>query len=727
MTGEVNRDRPGQGPGAQTDEEIETRARELLAQMSLDEEIAMMSGDADFWTGFAKTFSGDFSQNRWPAGGAVPRLGIDGILYSDGPRGVVSPDATTFPVAMARGATWDPEMEERVGNAIGRELRARGLNTIGSVCINVLRHPSWGRSQETFGEDTHHLGILGAAHTRGLQRHVMACVKHYACNSIEEARFKVDVTVDERALREVYLPHFKRVVDEGVASVMSAYNSVNGEWCGQNRRLLGDILKDEWGFDGFVVTDFIFGVRDGKKAALAGLDLDMPFRNVVALALPGLMESGEVPVGVVHEAALRLLRQQLRFTEGADGPDGYGEEVVASQEHRRLALDVARRSIVLLKNDNEVLPLKGVRRLAVIGRLASIPNTGDHASSDGRPPYIITPLQGLRNALGDGVEIVHDDGSDPVRAVEITRGADAAVCVVGNDWRDEGEYLAPADIENMTSLFPTPTEEEKPIANGILEAFSGALEGGPDSNGGDREPLTLHPEDEALVRAVTAANPKTIVALMSGGALITESWREEVPAILMLWYPGMEGGNAFADVLTGRVNPSGKLPCTFPKRAEDLPFFDKDATEITYDLWHGYRKLDRDGAEPAFHFGFGLSYTTFEYDNLRLERDSLNPDDTLAATVDVTNAGDVAGEEVVQLYVAARGSAVERAPKELKAFARVPLSPDETRTVRLEVPVEDLAHYDTESGWVVEPITYEIAVARSAGDAEALRATVQVG
>jgi beta-glucosidase len=244
--------------------------------------------------------------------------------------------------------------------------------------------------------------------------------------------------------------------------------------------------------------------------------------------------------------------------------------------------------------------------------------------------------------------------------------------------------------------------------------------------GGDRTRLTLHPDDEALIQAVAAANPRTVVAIMAGSAVITEAWRDRVPAILMLWYPVIEGGNALADVLLGQVNPSGKLPCIFPARAEDLPAFDKDATAIVYDLWHGYRKLDRDGVVAAFPFGFGLSYTTYAYGNLHLAQTQVGVGDTLSATLDVTNTGGMAGEEIVQLYVAAHGSAVARAPKELKAFARVPLAPGETRRVRLDVPVADLAYYAPGQGWVVEPIDYEVIVGRHAGDVDALRARFHV-
>ena len=245
--------------------------------------------------------------------------------------------------------------------------------------------------------------------------------------------------------------------------------------------------------------------------------------------------------------------------------------------------------------------------------------------------------------------------------------------------------------------------------------------------GGDRERLSLNPLDEALIQAVTAANPKTVVAVMAGSAVIMEAWREQAAAILMLWYPGMEGGHALADVLFGRVNPSGRLPCVFPARAEDLPVFDRDATAITYDLWHGYRKMERDGAAPAFPFGFGLSYSRFEYASLRLAKDQLSASDGLEATVDVTNVSDRPGEEVVQLYVAAIASKVERAPKELKAFARAALGPGETRAVRLVVPVAELAYYDEGAAdWVVESIAYAAIVGRHSLDPGALRAAFTV-
>lgn len=706
---------------ALSDAQIDARARALFSQLTLDEKIKMMSGDLAFWPGTLEMMSGGYARHPWVAG-AVPRLGIPGVRFSDGPRGVMMAGATTFPVSMARGATFDPDLEERIGDVIGRELRAMGANFFGGVCINLLRHPAWGRAQETYGEDPIHLGTFGAALARGVQRHVMACAKHYALNSMENARFSVDVTIAPRPLHEIYLRHFKRAVDEGVAAIMSAYNSVNGEWCGQNYPLLTGILKQQWGFQGFIMTDFVWGMRDSKKAALAGQDVEMPFAMHHARHLKRLVERGEVPQERVDDAALRVLRQQVRFAQGRD-PQDYPLEVVGCAAHRQVAREAAEKSIVLLKNEGGLLPLKNIKKLAVIGRLTDTPNTGDGGSSNTYPAYVITPLAGLREALNGQVEMVYDDGSDPARAAQAASSADAVVMVVGYTSQDEGEFVSAESMQDLTKLYPPPTEEEKPIAEAMM---SGMPLDDAMPPGGDRKSLTLRPEDEALIRVVANANPRTVVAMMGGSAIITESWRGQVPAILMLWYPGMEGGRAFADILVGKVNPSGKLPCVFAARAEDLPYYDMNAKAITYDLWHGYRKLERDGTIPAFPFGYGLSYTTFRLANLRLDRAALGQKDALAATLEVTNTGSAAGETVVQCYVAVPGSRVERAPKELKAFQRVALQPGESRAVRVEIPTADLAYYDEQQGWTVEPADYVLIVGQHSLDPDALRAGFKV-
>jgi beta-glucosidase len=703
-----------------SDTQIDARARELVDQLTLDEKIKMMSGDLPFWTGMADMVGGGYADHPWVSG-AVPRLGIPGIRFADGPRGVVMDGGTTFPVSMGRGATFDPELEERVGDVIGRELRAMGGNFFGGVCINLLRHPAWGRAQETYGEDPMHLGEFGAALARGVQKHVMACAKHYALNSMENARFSVDVTIEPRPLHEIYLRHFKRVVDEGVASIMSAYNSVNGEWCGQNYTLLREILKEQWGFQGFVMTDFMFGMRDSKKAVLAGQDVEMPFDMIHKQHLRGLVECGEVPIQCIEEAALRVLRQEIRFAQGRD-PQDYPLEVAGCEMHRQVAREAAEKAIVLLKNEGGLLPLKAVKQLAVIGKLAAVSNTGDGGSSNTRPAYVITPLQGLQEALQEQVEIVYEDGGDLAQAVQVASEADVVVVVVGYTDQDEGEYVSPDSMNELAKNFPTPTADEMTIAQAMMVKM-GVTNSVPNAmpSGGDRKYLTLSPTDEALIRTVAAVNPRTIVAMMGGSAIITENWRAQVPAILMLWYPGMEGGHAFADILLGRVNPSGKLPCVFAARPEDLPYYDMNAKAITYDLWHGYRKLERDGVVPAFPFGFGLSYTSFEFSNLRLVEASLSKEGTVIATIDVTNCGPVPGDTVVQCYVSVIASRVERATKELKAFQRIGMNPGETKTVKVEIPVKELAYYDPQEGWTVEPSVYTLIAGQHSLDDQALR------
>jgi beta-glucosidase len=709
-------------PGTEiSNEQLENAVSELLAELTLDEKLGMMDADTPFWPGMVEMMGGGYANHTWDAG-VVPRLNIPGMRFADGPRGLVMDGGTTFPVSMARGATWDPGLEERIGDVIGRELRAMGGTLFGGVCINLLRHPAWGRAQETYGEDPYHLGEMGAALTRGVQKHAMACAKHYALNSIENARFKVDVTISPRALHEIYLPHFKRVVDEGIAAIMSAYNSVNGEWCGQNKILLTDILKEQWGFDGYVLTDFIFGMRDAKKAALAGLDMEMPFQMHYHQHLKQLVESGEVQLEKIDQAVSRLMRQQFRFLQAAS----YDAEVVGCQVHCAVAREAAQKSIVLLKNKGDLLPLKAVQKIAVIGKLADTPNTGDDGSSDTRSAYVVTPFQGIQAALEGQAEVLFDDGSDLERANTVAKKADVVILVVGYNHKDEGEFLNPDTVAELARYFPSPTPDEMQFAQALMQA-SQQQDEMVILSGGDRDKLTLHAHDETLIQEIAAVNPQTVVTVMGGSAVIMESWREKVPAILMLWYPGMEGGHALADVLMGQINPSGKLPFIIPKSAEDLPFFDRDATEIEYDLWHGYRKLERDGHTSAFPFGFGLSYTCYEYASLTLAKDKLNPSETLHVSLDVSNTGAQVGDEIIQLYTSAIGSRVERAPKELKAFARITLQPGETRRVHLDVPVSRLAYYDEGlADFVVELIEYEIFVGAHSADEQALKARFSV-
>jgi beta-glucosidase len=691
--------------------------RTTLEQMTLEEKLAAMSGSTPFWAGLADMLSGGYNRHTWDAG-KLERLGIRGIQFTDGPRGVVIGQTTTFPVSMARGATWDVALERRIGEAVGLEARAVGANLFGGVCINLLRHPAWGRAQETYGEDSFHVGEFGVALTQGVQsQQVMACVKHFALNSMENARFRVNVLATPRALHEVYLPHFKRTVEAGAACVMSAYNKVNGQWAGHSSELLTDFLKTRWGFEGFVVTDWIFGMRDSLEAVLGGQDLEMPFLMHHAQHLHRLVQQGHIPESRIDDAVGRMIKMQERFPAPP-----VKASVLACDEHVALAREAAQKSIVLLKNE-ATLPLAPQHRLALIGHLANTPNTGDGGSSQTVSPHVITPLEGIPTQFAD---VLYDDGSNLESAQVVAKSADVAVLVVGYTKEDEGEFVSPDATSGLRDLYPKPkTPEEVQIASAVAQGLAArAAATGAFSLGGDRRSLRLRPEDEALILAVSRVQPKTIVVLMSGSAVLMNAWQDRVAGILMLWYPGMEGGHALADVLSGAVNPSGKLPFSIAQEAEDYPFFDADASEIEYDLWHGYRKLERDGVEAAYPFGFGLSYTTYKYQNLMLE----NRHDVVKLSLEVHNTGAVNGEEVVQVYVAAHNSKVERAKKELKAFARVAVAAGQARLVQLEVKHADLGYFDQASNdFVLEPLEYEFIVARHSADTQALRARLRLG
>jgi beta-glucosidase len=687
----------------------EEAAARLLGQLRPEEKLGLLDGDEPFWPGLP-AMMGEGYNLRPIVAGAVARLGVPGIRFSDGPRGCVMGNATAFPVPMARGATWDPALEERIGDAIGAEVRALGGNFFGGVCINLLRHPAWGRAQETYGEEPALLGAMGAALCRGVQRHVMACVKHYACNSMENARFTVDVRVAEDVLHEVYLPHFRTVVDAGVAAVMSAYNSVNGQWCGQNRVLLTEILRDEWGFDGVVISDFIWGLRDPVASLAAGLDVEMPFAQQRAGSLPGAAKWTDV-----DRAALRILATQLRFSAAVTAPPP-DREVVASPEHRALAREAAARAAVLLRNEpihgRPVLPLDAatIRRIAVVGTLADVPNTGDRGSSDVRAPEVVTPLAGLGAALPD-VDVVHHDGADAAAAAELARGADVAVVVVGYTAADEGEYVGPFDPA-LAVLYP-PSDD--PAA---LDDLARVWDSGPQAIGGDRTSLRLHPGDEALIREVARANARTVAVVLAGSAVVMEPWRRDVPAILLLWYPGMEGGHALADVLFGRAEPGGRLPFAVPADEAHLAPFDRDVTVAHYDRWHGQRLLDRTGVAAAFPLGFGLSYTSFRLTDLAVEVAG----GAVAATVTVHNTGTRAGGHVVQVYGSRpAGTGLERV---LLGFARVELGAGEGRRVRVSGDGRLLARRTGPGRWRPLPGGHRIEVGSYAGDPDALVGTV---
>jgi len=693
-------------------------ARELYERLGDEERLWLLDGDEDFWHGLARFRSEGY--NRVPiVHGAIERLGIPGTRFVDGPRGCVAGAGTAFPVSVARGATWDVALEEQVGEVIGREIRAQGGNFFGGVCVNLPRHPAWGRAQETYGDDPFHLGEFGAALTRGAQRWVMACVKHYALNSMENARFSVDVSVDAATLHDVYLPHFKRIVDEGVAAVMGAYNSVNGEWCGQNSYLLTTVLRDMWDWDGITVTDFIWGMRDGGKALNAGMDLEEPFRQQRAEHLRDQLAAGETSRSMVERAGIRLMAAQLS-SYASRIPNDPPIDVMADAEARHLARTVAARSIVLLKNESvggtPLLPLDpdSIGTIAVIGRLATAPNMGDHGSSDVRPPSCATPLDGVRVAF-PGSRIVHVESDDVPAARDAAASADVAIVVAGYDAHDEGEFVGPSAVsapELFSLLPPMPDEMRTVLAD---EADVGGVGR---SHGGDRASLSLPGVDEDIIRAVAAANASTVVVLVASGAVLMESWRPQVPALMMMWYAGMEGGHALAQVLTGEHNATGRLPFAFPTSEAHLPSFDRDATAVTYDRFHGQRLLDRLGVPAAFPHGFGLSYTTFDVPSATVDAVG---EQEVRLTVRVTNTGGRDGGHVVQVYGRAR-TGPYAGESMLVGFAPAFARAGATVSVAVNVSLTPLAVWDPVHGRRVppSPSDVELEVGSHAHDPGAL-------
>ncbi len=650
--------------------DIQSYVDSVLAQLTLDEKIRVMSGNISLiGLGIDMYIHKHYNRKPYPAGG-LDRFHIPAIKFCDGPRGAVQGQSTCFPVSMARGASWDIEMEERIGRAIGREVRAHGGNYFGGVCINLLRHPAWGRAQETYGEDPYLLGEMGAALVRGVQhQNVMACAKHYAANSIENSRFKVDVHMDERTLREVYLPHFKRCVDEGAASVMGAYNKFNGDQCCESDYLLNQILKKEWGFEGFTLSDFVYGVRDAVKAVNSGMDVEMPVRTHYG-KLKKAVKSRQVPMEKIDEAVRRILTTILRFSSAPD-PESYGPQQIACEEHVKLAQEAAEKSMVLLKNEGDLLPLPfDLRKLAVFGELAAAANLGDRGSSQVFPPYTVTALQGLQQRLKDSAEILYADGADIQHACDLAAQADAVVVVAGCRPTDEGEFMDP----------------------------KGHI-------GGDRRSISLRADEISLIRAVSQVNHQVCVVLIGGSAFTMEEWRREVPAILMAWYPGMQGGTALARVLCGDVNPCGKLPFTIPQSAGDLPRFDPDAEQIEYGYYHGYTLFEKKNLPVIFSFGFGLSYTHFRYGKLKVEVNS----EGLQIMVEITNIGDRPGAEVIQVYTGENEPTVDRPVKLLRGFQKVSLMPQETQDVFFRLPLQSLAYYDPQSKeWRIDPGKYTL-------------------
>ncbi len=661
----------------------------LVAEMTVKEKIYMLSGHALLDT--LKNVIFHKRQHNYgplPAGGCK-RLGIPPILFTDGPRGVVMGSSTCLPVSMCRASTFDDDLEYRVGKLIADEAIAQGANYFAGICINLVRNPRWGRSQESYGEDPFLLGGMGVALTRAVQEEGMiACPKHYALNSIEDLRFHINVKTDDRTLHEVYLPHFKNCVEAGALSIMGAYNRYNEFYCCENQDLLNDILRDEWGFDGFVMSDFMWGVHDAEHSLRAGCDLEMMYPRSYK-RIGRMLQDGRLNITHVDRAVKNIVSVLIRTVPKIKPRE---KSVVASPEHRELAREVAEKGIVLLQN-NGVLPLSEESAVTIAGDYASEENVGDYGSSRVFSENVVTPYAGLKNVFE---RVALSQGTDVAQTIRASQESDVVVICAGSNRFMEGEYL----INTRYS------RNEKPK-----------------NSGGDRANLRLSEREVALIRAMKDAGKKVIVVLFSGCAILVEGWKGFADAIIMNYYSGDEGGTALANILSGRANPSGKLPFTVARDEADYPPFleiGQKPYEIEYGYYHGYTLFDKQGIQPAYPFGFGLSYTTFAIDNLQV----VDEGGAIRVRVDVENRGDRDGAEVVQVYVGSNGADQDRPVKLLKGYRRVALKAGEKKDISIQVNKEDLRFYNPDTTqWVLDQ-AYTLYVGNSSADAMRRRAEI---
>jgi beta-glucosidase len=669
---------------------IEARVDDLLSRMTLEEKVAMVHADSKFSTA------------------PVPRLGIPRRWMSDGPLGVredIEHDSwnaaghtddysTAMPAGICLASTWDPELAYTEGEVIGQEARARGKDIMLGPGVNIYRTPLCGRNFEYFGEDPFLSSRMAVGYIRGEQsQDVSSCVKHFALNNQEFQRGSINVEVDERALREIYLPAFRAAVQEGGTwSVMGAYNQLRGQHCCENDYLLNDILKKEWGFQGLVMSDW-GGAHDTRECVLNGLDCEMGSPqdyNHYYLAQPYLdaLKNGDLPMSGLDDKVRRNLRVMFATHVFDPGRTNGSLNTIA---HQMVSRRVAEEGIVLLKNENNLLPLDTaqIKTIAVIGENAVRLQSHYGGSSEIKSFYEITPLQGLVKRAGHDVNIIFSEGyarggsTDLVdRAVAAAKMADVVVYVGGLN-----------------------------------------KDAGGDCEGSDRRDFKLHYGQDELIQKIAAANPKTIVVLLGTPAEM-DGWVDQVPAVLQSWYPGLEGGNALAAILFGDVNPSGKLPCSIPKRLEDSPAHALGAYPgtngvVTYKegLLVGYRWFDTKNIAPQFSFGYGLSYTTFKYSNLKLIKGSDANGAIVTAQFDIQNTGDRAGAEVAQLYVHENSSDLPRPEKELKGFKRVYLQPGQTETVSIPLNQTAFGYYDpARKSWVAQKDRFKILVGSSSRD-----------
>jgi beta-glucosidase len=599
---------------------------------------------------------------------AIDRLEIPALKITNGPAGAGPGDsphpqpATALPSAMALAASWDLDLAQTFGHVAGAEAAYRGEGVMETPGLNIARVPQNGRNFEYFGEDPYLAARMGVAEIQGVQQEgVIAETKHYAANNQEADRKTINEVIAERPLREIYLPAFEAAVKEGqTGAIMCAYPSVNGQFGCENTHLLKDILRGEWAFKGFVQSDYT-ATHSTIPAALAGLDLEMKHDERYDAGMKAAITSGQLSVAVLDTMLIRRFSEMFQFGL-FDHP--LTPKPIPAEKDGAIARTIAEQSAVLLKNSENLLPLRAadLHSIAVIGPYADAAHTGGGGSSQVLPLYTVSPVQGIKNQVDAHVNVIYNDGSDPSAAAKDAASADVALLMVGNK----------------------------------------------DREGRDRPDLSLPGNQDELVSSVSAANRHTVVVLKTGGPVLMP-WLGHVGAVLEAWYPGEEDGNAVADLLFGKANPSGKLPLTFPKAESDTPahapqqYPGVNGTVVYSEgLEVGYRWYDAQQIEPLFPFGFGLSYTTFVFDHLSITRQH-DPHGPVLVSLDITNTGRRAGADVVQVYVADPSAAGE-APKQLKGFAKVSLSPGETKHVTISLDERAFSTWNIPTGqWSLIP------------------------
>ncbi len=691
--------------------EYDVEIDNLISQMTLEEKSGMLHGTSMFTTA------------------GVERLGVPELKMADGPLGVreeISRDswapagldndfATYYPAGGGLSATWNTELAYKFGFSVGEESRARDKDVLLSPAINIIRTPLGGRTYEYFTEDPFLNKQLTVPFVVGMQENdVAVCVKHYAANNQETNRDFVDVQIDERTLREIYLPAFKAAVTEANAySMMGAYNKFRGEYLCENSYMLNDILRNEWGFEGIVISDWN-AVHTSVKSLKSGLDIEMgtpkPF-NEFFLADPLIdsVKAGKISETEIDSHVKRIL--QLMHTIKSMGGKDRVAGSINTEAHFRDAYDIAAESIVLLKNDNNLLPINtsDIKTVAVIGNNAKKKNALGGFGAGVKTKREVTPLEGLQNRLPESVKINYAEGYQE-------RYAPKKEAIFGDVTQER--------VDTIDELDPKMLEEAINAAKNsdVAVIFAGSNRDF-ETEASDREDLELPFGQVELIEKVLEVNPNTIVVMIGGAPFDIGSIKEKSSALVWSWFNGSEGGNALADVLLGNVNPSGKLPWTMPKNIADSPAhatnsFPGDKV-VSYDegILVGYRWFDTKNIEPLYPFGYGLSYSKFEITNAQVDKKEYSKDDIISISVDVENTGNMDGKEVVQLYVSKKDSKVDRAAQELKGFEKVFVKAGKTENINIELPVKELAYYNVEkSDWQVESGTYSIKIGNSSRD-----------